>query len=164
MANTNLTFTKAKLSILPLPERTQGFTHKWHFDYTDVNTGTGSSDTVTVTLGTTPANWMVANALGVITTAFAGTTAFTVTVGTSTNTACFLPSTSTLTAGTFTSTSGMNQVVTTTQATGTSAISLTAIFTNATGGSPSALSAGAMDIYLSVLNTNALDGGVIASG
>jgi hypothetical protein len=157
MANTNLTISKTKVSNLPLPERTADFTTKFHVDYSDINTGTGSSDTVTLTLATTPATWIVASAMGVITTAFAGTTAFTVTVGTTTNVACILPSQSTLTAGTITSTSGPNTVATTTQCTGTSAISLVAVFTNATGGSPSALTAGALDIYVSLVNPNTID-------
>ena len=157
MANQNVTINKAKVSNLPLPERSYDLSVKFHVDYTDVNTGTGTSDTVTLSLGTTPATWIIGSALGVVTTAFAGTTAFTVTVGTTTNVACLLPSTSTLTAGAFTSTSGPQQVVTVTQATGTSAIGLVAVFTNATGGSPSALSAGAMDIYLGIINPNVID-------
>lgn len=157
MANTNLTINKAKVSLLSLPERTSDFSHKFHVDFSDVATGTGSSDTVTLALGTTPTQWIIASAMGVITTAFAGTTAFTVTVGTTTNVACLLPSTSTLTQANFTSTNGPNTVTTTTQATGTSAIGLVAVFTNATGGSPSALTAGALDIYLAIVNTAAID-------
>ena len=157
MANTNVTIAKTKVSIQGIEQRINGFTHKFHVDYTDVNTGTGSSDTVTLTLGTTPATWIVDAAVGIITTAFAGTTAFTVTVGTTTNVACILPSTSTLTAGLVQPTTGPFQVATVTQATGTSSIGLVAVFTNATGGSPSALSAGALDIYLSIINPAALD-------
>jgi hypothetical protein len=157
MANTNVNISGKKTSPMPLPERTGDLSVKYHIDYTDVNTGTGSSDTVTVLLGNTPATWVIPAALGVITTAFAGTTAFTVTVGTTTNVACLLPSSSTLTAGVIQSTSGFNTVATTTQATGTSAIGLVAVFTNATGGSPSALTAGAMDIYLAVINPNTID-------
>jgi hypothetical protein len=157
MANTNLTISKTKVSIQGIEQRINGFTHKFHVDYTDVNTGTGSSDTVTLSLGTTPATWIVDAALAVVTTAFAGTTAFTVVVGTTTNNACFLPSTSVETAQVITSTSGPFQVATVTQASGTSAIGLQAVFTNATGGSPSALSAGAMDIYLSVVNPAIFD-------
>jgi hypothetical protein len=157
MANVNVTIAKSKTSVLPLPEQLGDFSVKYHVDFGDVATGTGSTDTVTMSLGSTPATWIINAALGVITTAFAGTTAFTVTVGTTTNVACLLPSTSTLTAGAITSTSGFNVVATTTQATGTAAIGLVAVFTNATGGSPSALTAGALDIYLSVKNPNTLD-------
>lgn len=157
MANTTIAISGKNVSVLPLPERIGDFSIKYHVNFSDVATGTGSSDTVTLTLGSTPATWIIGAALGVITTAFAGTTAFTVTVGTTTNVACLLPSQSTLTAGTITSTSGFNQVATVTQATGTAAIGLVAVFTNATGGSPSALTAGAMDLYLSVVNPNTLD-------
>jgi hypothetical protein len=157
MANQTIVINKARVSALSLPERVSGFTHRFNVLYTDVNTGTGSSDTVTLTLGTTPTQWIVAAAMVNVTTAFAGTTAFTLVVGTTTNTGCFTASTSVLTAGAIVGASGQFVVATTTQATLTTAVGLQAIFTNATGGSPSALTAGALDIYLAITNLQALD-------
>lgn len=146
MANTAVTVLRAKTT--PLSADEAAFTEntvKFHVDYTDINFGTTSTDTVTMTLGNTPTNWFYQNAKVQIGTAFAGTTALTVNVGTTSSTSGFVTAQSILTGGTLLGVS--------TNLTGTTAISLVAIFTNATGGSPSALTAGALDIYLSVLDS-----------
>lgn len=148
MADTAVTIARSKISQLSLEEQARGFSHKFHVDYSDVAFGAGSSDTVTMTLGTTPATWYVDRALVNITTAFAGTTAFTLIVGTTSTTNAFITSTSVLTAGLI----GSAVTSALTNAKGTAATGLTAIFTNATGGSPSALTAGALDIYLNIVD------------
>lgn len=158
MANTNVTIAASKVSNMPLPEQTGGFTKKFHIDYTDVNSGTGNADTVTMSLGSTPSNWMVTRAVAVVTTAFAGTTAFTITVGTTTSTNCILTATTVMTAGLLTNTSGANVVNGVAASSGVSAITLQAIFTNATGGSPSALTAGAVDVFVGLYDPTKLDG------
>jgi hypothetical protein len=148
MANTAVTISRSKAYNLSLQEQTRGFSHKFHVDYSDVASGTGSSDTVTMTLGALPSAWVVNNALVNITTAFAGTTAFSVQVGTTTSAAAFVTATSVKTAGVIGS--PLTQALT--NATATATANLVATFTNATGGSPSALTSGALDIYLNIID------------
>jgi len=128
-----------------------GVTIKYTIPYSDVavTSATLTADTVTVTLGALPDKWLVDKALVNITTAFAGTTALTINVGTTTSTSAFVTAQSVLTAGVL----GMASTVPVlTNATATASKNLVAVFTNATGGSPSALTAGSLDIYLNVQN------------
>ena len=147
MADTAVTISRARTSQLSLQEQARGFSHKYTVKSADVALGTGSTDTVTVTLGTLPAKWAVNNALVNISTAFAGTTAFTVVVGTTTTTNSFITSQSVLTAGVL-----AGVPTTATVRTATAAANMVAVFTNATGGSPSALTAGELDIYLNIID------------
>lgn len=147
MADTAVTISRNRTSQLSLQEQARGFSHKYTVKSSDVALGTGSSDTVTVTLGTLPAKWAVNNALVNISTAFAGTTAFTVVVGTTTTTNSFITSQSVLTAGVL-----AGVPTTATVRTATAAANMVAVFTNATGGSPSALTAGELDIYLNIID------------
>lgn len=152
MADTAVTISRARVSQLSLQEQARGFSHKYTVKSSDVALGTGSSDTVTVTLGTLPAKWAVNNALVNISTAFAGTTAFTVVVGTTTTTNSFITSQSVLTAGVL-----AGVPTTATVRTATAAANMVAVFTNATGGSPSALTAGELDIYLNIIDLTTLE-------
>lgn len=155
MANTNVTLAGARKSPLTDVERLLGFNTKYTIPYSDVNTGTTSADTVTVTLGATPAKWLVAGAMANVTTAYAGTTAFSLSVGTTTNVTAFMTAVSVLTAGVIQPANGPYSVATPANSTGTATINLAAVFTNSVGGSPSALSAGSVDILLKVINTDA---------
>ncbi len=150
MADFPITLASTRKSPLPDAERINGFSTKFTIPYSDiaVATATGTGDTVTVTLGALPARWAVNKALVNITTAFAGTTALTVVVGTTTTTNAFISSTSVLTAATIGS--GLTDALT--NATATATKSMVAVFSNATGGSPSALTAGSLDIYLNILD------------
>jgi hypothetical protein len=157
MANTAVTIAKSKVTILAQPQAAQtGFTHVFHVDYTDVNVGAGSTDTVTMTLGNTPANFVVDAAMVNIVTAFANTGGFTIQVGSSGSTAIFIAATSVLSGSILASSSGPNVVNTPASAFGTSTIALTAVFTNSTSGSPSALNAGSLDIYLRIKDVSKL--------
>ena len=147
MADTAVTISRADTSQLSLQEQARGFSNKFHVDYTDVALGTGSTDTVTLTLGALPSNFVINNALVNITTAFAGTTAFSVNVGTTSSTSAFVTAQSVKTAGVLTGVPTTAALVK-----GTASVNLVAIFTNATGGSPSALTAGALDIYLNIVD------------
>lgn len=147
MADTAVTIDRARVSQLSLQEQTRGFSHKFNVEYSDVASGTGSSDTVTLTLGALPSNYVLNNALVNITTAFAGTTAFTIQVGTTTTTNSLVTAQSVKTAGVL---AGVPTTATLIKATATA--DLVAVFTNATGGSPSALTAGELDIYLNIIN------------
>lgn len=155
MADTAITISDDRVSPLSVQEQAAtGFNKKFRVLASDIAYGTGSSDTVTVTLGTTPTKWYVDRAMVNVATAFAGTTALTVVVGTTSDADAFVTSTSVLTAGVI-GVAGFAPV-TVTNATATSAVSLKATFTNATGGSPSSLTAGALDIYLRLADTTQL--------
>lgn len=147
MADTAVTIPRADLSQLSLQEQARGFSNKFHVDYTDVALGTGASDTVTMTLGTLPSNFVINGALVNITTAFAGTTAFSINVGTTSSTSALVTAQTVKTAGVL-----AGVPTTATLVKGTASVNLVAIFTNATGGSPSALTAGALDIYLNIVD------------
>ena len=147
MANTAVTIARADTSQLSLQEQARGFSNKFHVDYSDVALGTGSTDTVTLTLGALPSNFVLNNALVNITTAFAGTTAFSINVGTTSSTSALVTAQSVKTAGVL-----AGVPTTATLVKGTASVSLVATFTNATDGSPSALTAGALDIYLNIVD------------
>jgi hypothetical protein len=147
MADTAVTIARARTSELSLQEQARGFSNKFNVKYSDVALGTGSSDTVTLTLGALPSKYVLNNALVNVTTAFAGTTAFTIQVGTTTTTNNLVTAQSVLTAGVL-----AGVPTTATIRTATASANLVAIFTNATGGSPSALTAGELDIYLNIVD------------
>ena len=147
MADTAITITRANLSQLSLQEQARGFSNKFHVDYSTVALGSGASDTVTMTLGALPSNFVLNNALVNITTAFAGTTAFSVNIGTTSSTSALVTAQSVKTAGVL---AGL--LTNATIVKGTASVNLVATFTNATGGSPSALTAGALDIYLNIVD------------
>ena len=147
MAETAVTIARADTSQLSLQEQARGFSNKFHVDYSDVAFGSGNADTVLMTLGALPSNFVLNNALVNITTAFAGTTAFSITVGTTTTTNALVTAQSVKTAGVL-----AGVPTTATLVKGTASVNLVATFTNATGGSPSALTAGALDIYLNIVD------------
>ena len=152
MADTAVTISRARTSQLSLQEQARGFSHKYTVKAADVAFGAGATDTVTLTLGALPAKWAINNALVNVSTAFAGTTAFTVVVGTTTTTNSFITSQSVLTAGVL---AGVPTTATVRTATATA--NMVAVFTNATGGSPSALTAGELDIYLNIIDLTTIE-------
>ena len=147
MADTAVTIARARTSELSLQEQARGFSNKFNVKYSDVAYGAGSTDTVTMTLGALPSNYVLNNALVNITTAFAGTTAFTIQVGTTTSSTALVTAQSVKTAGVL-----AGVPTTATLVKGTATANLVAVFTNATGGSPSALTAGELDIYLNIVD------------
>lgn len=158
MADYPLTISSKRVFIESNPERLSGATIRYNVLYTDINSAsaTGSTDTVTLTLGTTSALWAARAAFASVTTAFAGTGAMTLKVGVTGTLDAFLPATSILSAGLIQPSTGMGNVNTPASSTGTSAVAMKATFTNATSGSPSALSAGALDIYVDLLDLSRL--------
>lgn len=148
MADYPVTIPATQVFPLADVERINGFSHKFKIKAADVAvaTATGATDTVTVTLGALPAKWAVNAARANVTTAFAGTTALAVVVGTTTTTNAFITSTSVLTAATI----GGAVTNALTNATATATKNMVAIFTNSTGGSPSAVTAGEIDVYLNI--------------
>ncbi|HYB97517.1 MAG TPA: hypothetical protein VEC57_00090 [Candidatus Limnocylindrales bacterium] len=152
MADTAVTIARTRTSPLDNIERLSSGNQKYKVLFSDIAYGTGSTDTVTMTLGATPDKWVATNALANVTTAFAGTTAMTMIVGTTTSTNAFITAQSILTAGVKSGATGLSANA----VSGTASASMVATFTNATGGSPSALTAGELDIYLSILDTTKL--------
>lgn len=157
MSTYAVTIPSARVSPLILPERCRGFNVRYTVLYSDVAvaSATGSTDVIAMALGTTPTNWVVGATMAYVTTAFAGTTALTMVVGTTTTTNAFLQSTSILTAGVIQPATGIFTVNTPASSTGTTALGIQATFTNATGGSPSALTAGVLEILLEIVNPDA---------
>ena len=155
MANTDVTLGSARKSILSNQERAQGFTHKFKILYTDIDEGSGSSDTVTVSLGDTPTDFIVPKALINVTTAFAGTGAMTVQVGTDGDPNNYITATSILAVGPTIAGAGAAPV-TLAGSFAAASDALEALFTNSSSGSPSALTAGEMDIYLAMHSANDL--------
>ena len=153
MANTDVTLDNARKGILSNQERAQGYTHKYTIKYTDIDEGSGSSDTVTVSLGDTPTDFVISKAMVNVTTAFAGTGAMTIQVGTDGDPNNYITATSILAAGPIISAVGAAPVT----LAGTFAAAsdaLEALFTNSSSGSPSALTAGELDIYLAMHSAN----------
>ena len=153
MANTDVTLGSTRKDVLSNQERAQGFTHKWTVKYTDIDEGTGSSDTVTVALGNTPTDFVISKAMVNVTTAFAGTGALAIEVGTDGDPNNFITSTSVTAVGPIITGAG----ATPTTLAGTFAAAsdaLEALFTNSSSGSPSALTAGELDIYLAMHSAN----------
>lgn len=142
--------------VTPLSEQevaATGYNARFRVLWSDIALGTGASDTVTMTLGATPAKWYI-NSAGVnITTAFAGITAMTVIVGTTTSTAALISSTSILTAAFLNMAVGVPIL---TNTTATAAKNLTATFTAAGTGGPAGLTAGQLDIYLDITDCSKL--------
>ena len=154
MADTAITINSARVTPLSLEaEAATGFTVRYRVLYSDILYGTGSTDTVSMTLGPTPTSWYVDHAQVNVSTAFAGTTALTLAVGTTTSTAAFISAQDVLVTGQLEQVSTLPIL---TNATATAAKNMVATFTNATGGSPSALTAGQADIYLRVVDTTGL--------
>ena len=150
MADTAITIARNRTTELSLAEQARGFSNKFNVKYSDIAYGSGSTDTVTLTLGALPSNYVLNNALVNITTAFAGTTALTIQVGTTTTTNSLVTAQSVKTAGVL-----AGVPTTATLVKGTATANLVAIFTNATGGSPSALTAGELDLYLNIIDLSA---------
>ena len=146
MATYTVTLSSARKTVLTDVERAvTGFSHKFSVPYSDLTSAgaTTATDVVTLTLGATPGLWAVNNALVNVTTAYAGTTALTVAVGTTTATTAFVTAVTIKTVAAIQMASALPVL---TSATATTSKSMVATFTNATGGSISALTAGQLDI------------------
>ncbi len=152
MADTALTISPTRVT--PLSEQevaATGYNARFRVVSTDlVSTLTASGDTVTLTLGATPAKWYIDKSGVNITTAFAGVTAITLVVGTTSSTAALTSSTTLLTAAFLNQAVGVPVL---TNATGTASRNLVATFTASGTGGPAAISAGQLDIYLHLVNT-----------
>ena len=156
MATYTTTLTATYSSALSDIENINGWNRKFVIPYTFVAqaSATTATDVVTVTLGNTPANWVVNRARAVVTTAFSvtGTQTMTVQVGTTSSVAAFVSAQSVNTVASLGQVSTLPQL---TNATGTSALSMVATFTNAAASSPSAITAGSITVLLDVQDVGA---------
>ena len=154
MASQTITINDDRVSPLSIQEECgTGFSHKFTVLFSDINLAgaNGTTDTVTVTIGSTPTRWYVGRAMANVRTAFAGSGGLTLAVGTSTNSGGAIAATSVLTAGVI-GVAGFAPA-NFAQSTGTSAATLQLLFTNSVSGSPSALTAGAVDVYINLQDT-----------
>ena len=157
MSDTAITVSPTRVS--PLSEQEVaafGMTHKFNVQYSDIAFGSASADTITLTLGATPAKFVVDKAAVNVKTAFAGMTAMAVVVGTTGSTNAFQTSTSIMTAAFIQPATGKNTIAYIADGTATATTNLVAVFTGSVGGAPSGLSAGDLDIYLSMRDTTLL--------
>ena len=157
MSDTAITISGTRVTALSEQEIAAfGMTHKFNVQYGDIAYGSASADTVTLTLGATPAKFVVDKAAVNIKTAFAGTTAVAIVVGTTGSTNAFTTSTSILTAAFVQPATGKNTIASITNGTATATTNLVAVFTSSVGGAPANLTAGELDIYLSMRDTTKL--------
>ena len=157
MANYTATLGDTRKTTLSNQERAQGFTHKYTIKYTDIDDDDASStgDTVTVALGNTPTDFVITKALVNVTTAFAGGGTLTIDVGTDGDEDNFISLKSVTSVGPIIELAGAAPV-TMAGTYAAAADALEAHFINSSSASPSALSAGELDIYLAMYDCNDL--------
>ena len=155
MANYTATLADTRKSVLSNQERAQGFTHKYKIKYTDIDddSATSTGDTITVALGNTPTDFVVMKAMVNVTTAFAGGGTLTIDVGTDGDEDNFINLKSVTAVGPIIELSGAAPV-TVAGTYAAAADALQAHFINSSSASPSALSAGELDIYLAMISAN----------
>ncbi len=156
MANYTVALPGANISPLIKPEMTNGYTQRYYIPYTIFQAAgtSASADTVTVTLGTTPTNWLVDAILVDIPVAFAGSAAassMSMTIGTTTKATAFASSFSILSAGIYQPPNGANTVATPASSTATSAVTMQGVLT-CTCGFASSFTTGFMTILLSLID------------
>jgi len=153
MATYATTLTATYISPLNDVERIQGFNKKFVIPYTFIAqaSATTATDVVTVTLGSTPAKWIVNKALAVITTALTttGTGTVSIQVGSTSSVAAFISAQSVLTVAALGQASTMDQL---TNCTATAAVNLVATFTCAAEASLAVATAGSVTVLLNVLD------------
>jgi len=155
MATYTVAIPGANISPLVKPEQTLGgYTTRYYVPYTliSLSGASSSSDTVLLTLGTTPSNWVVTSATVNIPAGqfFGGSTAtLTAVLGTTTTTNAFVSSFSTLTSGTYSGIYGPNSVNLPGSSQGTSTITLAMTLTpGGVGASPANFTSGEMTVLI----------------
>lgn len=158
MANYPVTLPGSNISPLILNERAQGpgdFTIRYQIPYSVLSTSgaSASGDTTTVTLGTTPQNWVVTGLLADVPVAFAGGPAtVSATIGTTTTATAFASAFSLTATGVYVPPNGTGSVATPGSANGTSALSMTSVISYAGAGSPTSFTSGFLTILLGVFD------------
>ena len=159
MADEAHTLSQRRATRLSVEEASlSGFTHKYRIDeddYTFANTGV--TDTVTITLGATPTDFLIDRAAINVVTAWAGADYETITmmVGTDGDQDNFIDAQSVTTAGPIIAAAG---AIVKTEAGSIAAASdnLVVRLTNGNSGSPSTWAAGQTDVYLGIRGLNDL--------
>ena len=158
MANQSVTTLGTIGGPLPLEAQSKGFTHRWTVNYDDINNAawTTDGDTVTVTLGTLPTEFLVDKCAVYVETAFTTDGTLTISVGTDGDVDNFLDAQDAKTAGPIVADTGAT-VKTETGSIGSAGDVLVAQFaTQAATGAPSDISAGKLHILLGIVDVAAL--------
>ncbi len=144
-----------RIDVLPAETKRQtGFTHRFRipFDIINTSTWTTQGDTVTVTLGATPAKFIVDKAAVNISTAFATTGTLTIQVGTDGDPDNFIDAQDAKTAAVLIGASGAVPV-TEAGTIGVASDVLVARFTTqGSTGAPADITAGVAEIFLSIID------------
>lgn len=142
-----------RIDVLPAEvTRQTGFTHRFRIPFDILNDAawTGQGDTVTVTLGSTPAKFLVDKALVNISTAFATTGTLTIQVGTDGDPDNFVDAQDAKTAATLAGAAGALPV-TEAGSYGVASDVLVARFTTqGSTGAPADITAGVAEVFLSI--------------
>lgn len=151
--------SKGSIEVLSAEQTRQtGFTHKFVIDFTAINDSswTTDGDTVTVTLGTTPAKFLVDKVAVYIATAFTTDGTLTLQVGTDGDPDNFLDAQDAKTKAWLLADTSAT-VKTEAGSFGDASDTLVARFTTqAATGAPSDISAGSAEIYLSIIDLDSL--------
>ena len=134
-----------------------GFTHVATITGVDINDTAGAQgDTITVTLGTTPTEFLIKSAVVYVETAFATTGTLTVSIGSSGSVASLVVATDAKTQGPIvTEISGDAETLA--GSFGTAAVTLVARFaTQAATGAPGDITAGKLHVLLNIIDLAAL--------
>lgn len=135
-------------------KRATGFSHRFRipFDILNNSSWTTQGDTVTVTLGTTPAKFLIDKAAVEISTAFATTGTLTIQVGTDGDPDNFIDAQDAKTAAILIGSQGA-EPLTEAGTIGVASDVLVARFTTqGSTGAPSNITAGVADVYLSIVD------------
>lgn len=155
MAAYTYTLPGAYVSPLVLPEQRNDFTVRYSIPFSQITVASSatSTDTLTVTLGTTTANWVCSGAYGFLSPQVAGGIGgLAMSVGTTTTVSAFLASTAvTSSAATFLQpTTGLNTTNLPANSFGSSSVGIVAVFTASVSGTMSSYTAGNIEIFLAM--------------
>ena len=119
-----------------------------------VASSTSSGDIINLTLGTTPSSWVATSTYAVIGQLFnpASVTSITMSLGTTTNAACFLAATSVSAASNsiIQPSTGLNTVASIANSTATSVLTTQAVFTIQGAAGFNAVTSGYMQVFLTI--------------
>lgn len=155
MAAYTYTLPSNYVSPLILPEQRNDFTVRYNIPFSQITVASSatSTDTLTVTLGTTTTNWACSGAYAFLSPQVAGGIGgLAMSVGTTTTVSAFLASTAiTSSAATFIQpTTGLNTTNLPANSYGSSSVGIVAVFTASVSGTMSAYTAGNIEIFLAM--------------
>lgn len=158
MANFNVTLPGQFISPLVNTEQKNDYTVRYSipFSYLALQTqASGSTDTLTVTLGNTPVNWNVSGIYAYLNPVFAGTTGgLAMAVGVTGTVGAFLSSVSVLSGAFLQPATGPNTTATIASSQGATSTAIIATFTNSVSGSIPGVTSGNVEILISLNDLN----------